>query len=320
MKQNRLQAYLTQAGAAWRRAFDALRRYGLRFAAWQQRGTATPVMAEAGVETCRNCHETFTGHYCPNCGQQAGTARLTLRPGLRQIFEVWGLGNRNFPLTLLHLLLRPGYLISDYLTGKRVRYFPPVKLLFLMTTFYLLTYHFLVDLSAISVAPDAFTASHSALAADGQGAAGAATFGEALWANMVDFQIALNKNGGKYLALQLLFSHCLFALLACRLFRKSPRHPNLNFTEHLFAQVFMASQFMLLSILYILLFTHSEPHEFYDLPAWLLFAICCFDFKQLYGFSLLRTVWKTAVLVFLFFLILSFLVLLPHVVYTALTL
>ena len=43
--------------------------------------------------------------------------------------DVWGLGGRSLPRTLWHLLLRPGYLIGDYISGKRQVSFPPVKML-----------------------------------------------------------------------------------------------------------------------------------------------------------------------------------------------
>ena len=47
--------------------------------------------------------------------------------------DVWGMGNRGMFRTLRDLILRPGYLIRDYISGMQMVYFPPFKLLFLLT-------------------------------------------------------------------------------------------------------------------------------------------------------------------------------------------
>ena len=43
------------------------------------------------------------------------------------------MGNRGMFRTLRDLILRPGYLIRDYISGMQMAYFPPFKLLFLLT-------------------------------------------------------------------------------------------------------------------------------------------------------------------------------------------
>lgn len=55
--------------------------------------------------------------------------------------DVWGLGNRGMFRTLRDLVLRPGYLICDYVNGRHGAYFPPFKLLFLLTTLSILIGH-----------------------------------------------------------------------------------------------------------------------------------------------------------------------------------
>jgi hypothetical protein len=45
---------------------------------------------------------------------------------------VWGLGNRGMFRTIRDLLLRPGYMIRDYLNGMQMAYFPPFKMFFLL--------------------------------------------------------------------------------------------------------------------------------------------------------------------------------------------
>ena len=56
-----------------------------------------------------------------------------------QLFlDVWGLGNRGMFRSIRDLILRPGYMIRDYLQGMQMAYFPPFKMFFLLTTFSLL--------------------------------------------------------------------------------------------------------------------------------------------------------------------------------------
>lgn len=90
-----------------------------------------------GLHVCANCNYTFAGNFCPRCGQSRhGGNRLTIRLTLKRAFDVWGLGNRSLPRTILHLFYRPGFMIQDYLKGKRQAYFPPFKILFLLTALY----------------------------------------------------------------------------------------------------------------------------------------------------------------------------------------
>ena len=53
----------------------------------------------------------------------------TVRQGVMQI---WGMDSRSMGYSLLQLLLRPGYMISDYISGKRQVSFPPVKMLLIV--------------------------------------------------------------------------------------------------------------------------------------------------------------------------------------------
>ena len=46
--------------------------------------------------------------------------------------ELWGMHTRSMPYSLLQLLLRPGYFIGDYITGRRQVSFPPMKMLVIM--------------------------------------------------------------------------------------------------------------------------------------------------------------------------------------------
>ena len=76
--------------------------------------------------TCRNCGHTFTGNFCPRCGQTRGVYRFRLRhaPGniLRSLFRVDG----KFGHTLIALLYRPGHLMRGFMQGRRAAYSMPL--------------------------------------------------------------------------------------------------------------------------------------------------------------------------------------------------
>ena len=90
---------------------------------------------------CPTCHTHYTGNYCPRCGQSAKIGRYSFRTALLLFIDVWGLGNRGMFRTLRDLILRPGYMIRDYLSGMQMAYFPPFKMLFLLTTLSILVAH-----------------------------------------------------------------------------------------------------------------------------------------------------------------------------------
>ena len=85
---------------------------------------------------CLNCQNEFQGDYCPHCGQSAATRRFTIKNAFSSTLEVWGMGNRSLPRTLWHLFRRPGIMIGEYIDGKRIPFFPPVKMLFVLCIFF----------------------------------------------------------------------------------------------------------------------------------------------------------------------------------------
>lgn len=87
----------------------------------------------AEPRACLNCGETLLGPYCWNCGQED----LDLHRPLRQLArEATGdLLNLDTRLlrTLGPLFFRPGFLIREYLAGRRVHFVPPLKMFLLAT-------------------------------------------------------------------------------------------------------------------------------------------------------------------------------------------
>jgi hypothetical protein len=103
------------------------------FKEWQQRPyQVAPLTQEE--HTCATCGTSYQGNYCPRCGQSSRIGRYSMKTAFLLFLDVWGLGNRGMFRTIRDLLLRPGYMIRDYLGGMQMAYFPPFKMFFLLAT------------------------------------------------------------------------------------------------------------------------------------------------------------------------------------------
>ena len=107
------------------------------FRIWQHRPYKLKPLSEER-HTCASCKTEYVGNYCPRCGQSAGVGRFSFKKALLLFIDVWGVGNRSMFRSLRDLILRPGYMISDYLRGMQSAYFPPFKMFFLLTALSLL--------------------------------------------------------------------------------------------------------------------------------------------------------------------------------------
>ena len=102
-----------------------------------------------GLQHCHNCGAEFEGAYCPRCGQRASVKRITMERALRSFMtQVVGL-QANLPRTLIDLFYRPGYLVADYLEGKRRHYANPFSTILLLATLFVLANQYLVHTDLI---------------------------------------------------------------------------------------------------------------------------------------------------------------------------
>ena len=99
-----------------------------RFKQWQQRPSDHEFTSH-DTQHCVNCGHDFVGNFCPYCSQKSGLGPITWHSVWRSVAEVWGMHNRSLLYSVVQLFLRPGYFISDYISGKRQVSFPPVKML-----------------------------------------------------------------------------------------------------------------------------------------------------------------------------------------------
>lgn len=101
---------------------------------WTRKRIETP----QETQHCLNCGKDYDGSYCPHCGQSHSTHRITWGNFWRN-FVMNGIGLQGtLPHTIIELFYRPGFLIRDYLAGKRQHYTNPFRMLLLTAAIFIL--------------------------------------------------------------------------------------------------------------------------------------------------------------------------------------
>lgn len=99
---------------------------------------------------CRNCGATLHGTFCHACGQ---SVRSVVKP-VHGMFEdaldiVLSVDSRAIH-TLPPLLLRPGFLTTEYFSGRRVRYITPFRLMVVLCLLAFFTLHMALNVDGIA--------------------------------------------------------------------------------------------------------------------------------------------------------------------------
>ena len=246
------------------------------FCEWQKRPSLIPQMTEEH-HRCHTCGLEYQGNYCPCCGQSAKIGRYSFKKAFLLFLDVWGVGNRGMFRTLRDLILRPGYMIRDYISGMQMAYFPPFKLLFLLTA---LT---LVVSSGVNLKGENSYKSYKEQVVEEPADSIAKKQADMTFDDYIDRAIDEFRQGAKAFAEKnpALFWLVLLALLSAPLyplFRKSPAIPDLRFSELLIALVYTYDMFALYNIIFSFF---CIPDDIDDV-LWLLPAI---PLKQLSGFK-----------------------------------
>lgn len=116
----------------------------MREAQRQGRCRRMETLAECEQVECLNCGTSYRGRYCPICGQTSQVRRITTGKMLRSLASAVVGGDSTFFNTAVDLLYRPGYMVRDYLCGKRSRYFAPLRMLICLVAVFALA-SFVVD-------------------------------------------------------------------------------------------------------------------------------------------------------------------------------
>ena len=227
-----------------------------RFRAWQKE----PFQYDDSGKphTCANCGQSYEGDFCPVCGQKNDVGRVSWKSVGQELIKIWGMESRSLLSSILQLLGRPGYLIGDYISGRRQVCYSPVSMLFVMAVIAMLVLRVagveMVNMEAVE------TSDYPALAQ------------AIVW--MVE-----------HLGWGMLIFTAFMILPTWLLFRYAPRHTRHTLPEGIYIQLFMSTLVLLIFVL---------SRAFTDRLLWLVPLYYYFAFRQLFGYSIWGTLWRTA--------------------------
>lgn len=100
--------------------------------------SSNPVLA--GPEhTCKSCGHVFKGLYCNACGEKVLEAKdRSFKSFLSNIQLALTFADNKFAKTLWLVVRNPGFLSKEYAEGRRVNYFRPLQLFFVLNLVYFL--------------------------------------------------------------------------------------------------------------------------------------------------------------------------------------
>jgi hypothetical protein len=87
---------------------------------------------------CKNCEKKVQGNYCTSCGQKTSINEVTFKETFQDLSDAIFSIEAPLLTTLKMLVINPGKLFTEYLSGKRKTYYRPVTFFILMTVIYLL--------------------------------------------------------------------------------------------------------------------------------------------------------------------------------------
>lgn len=93
--------------------------------------------AEQEPSTCLNCGAALTGPYCAACGQPDVEVNITVRGILAELVADALNWDSRFLTSVRQLLLKPGFLTTEYFEGRRARHVPPFRLFLLGSVLFL---------------------------------------------------------------------------------------------------------------------------------------------------------------------------------------
>lgn len=114
-----------------------LKQLFIRFKRWQKCGRKIPQMDHQVVHKCPNCSTYYVGNFCNCCGQKS-IEKFEKGEVTRDLISATTYFDSTLLNTILELLFRPGYMVRDYLRGKRASYTNPFVFLFIAATIYML--------------------------------------------------------------------------------------------------------------------------------------------------------------------------------------
>ena len=264
--------------------------YKRAYSIWQKTPHPVAPMSETW-HTCQSCALEFQGNFCPRCGQSASVGRFSIKKAFLLFLDIWGIGNRGMFHSIRDLMLRPGYMIRDYISGCQSAYIPPYKMFFILATFSLLLtngFNFILDEEKLEVQEHAEKS--------------LVEMKDHVKSKITQYVLISSK---AVLAFQkknpALFGFFLLLFISAPLYlflRHCPALPDLRYSEHVVALVYTSNMYSCYQLL-----AGVMPFEFLSTFLEIVALIMIFvALSQLTGYSKKRLLWYFTLTFLLFFL------------------
>ncbi len=246
----------------------------------------------------------FRTHQTAEYGEvEANSKRITMESVTSNFLEVWGFGNKNIFVTTGHLFWRPGYMMRDYLEGRRGRLMQPVMMLVVLTLGLMLLGKILpVEIMPRESATLHFSEARAQL--DSTNPNDAETL--QLLNAMEQFSMYMEKIRQweeEHPDFGLLFKFSITMLLMWLLFRKA-KDKTYNFAEIMTVVCYAICQLQVISIVWLLSTAWWHPQISFNpfiFPFYIAHIVFFIDFQQLFQRRWWSTLWRTIVaLIFVF--------------------
>lgn len=248
----------------------------------RQRQPISLAPLDTSEHECPNCGHHYSGRYCPQCSLPSNWKKFDWKELFSNLLEIFGIIKRPLFRTIGHLFWRPGYMIRDYLAGYHLRYFPPFKLLAIVT----------LTLSLLTWALGATMESHGILHMINY----ALDKTDSIEISQEIKQFLLNiEEKQKFSIVWIIIQNILVVILTWLFFHRKSK---LNFIEIFYAQIYIICQFSIIAIVLLLSFLKIESDEVtpFLAPEWIAIPILIYDYKQLFQLSWWGTIWRTIAL------------------------
>jgi len=274
-----------------------------RYREWKLEPHQVAPLSEEQHE-CATCGTHYEGNYCPRCGQSARIGRYSFKKAILLFLDVWGLGNRGMFRSIRDLILRPGYMIRDYLRGMQMAYFPPFKMFFLLLALWLVVDSGLNiqlvnrDKQNEKETEQIFSRFKPKVTMSEDEKVDEKKTGILFTKEEKEkmFNQEYKQKEGEvgdwieqHSSLLVLAGLLLFSLPLYLLFRRSPSIPDLRLSECFVAMVYITDMILIYGIIPSLLCFSVKAEIYYDLLSLLLAII---PIKQLSGYSYFSTIWR----------------------------
>ena len=242
----------------------------------QRKPTLRTVITDE-AHTCDNCATHFVGRFCPQCGLPANAGRATVKTVVSGFLDIWGFGSRPMIRTIHELFWRPGYMMYDYLHGHKPVYFPPFKMLIIMTLLFAIT----TSLRGVATNSDVIFTYGDVFQRYGASQLVISFFAE------VDRALLWLDNNPAYMTIA---AGIFYIVASWMVFLR-----RMSFVEVFLSQLYISCQMQILGMLWMLLTGHEA---YYNLPPFAIpFVIgvpmLCYDYSQLYQLRLWPALWRT---------------------------